>query len=297
MGWKDFIDSNTAFATQPIVDRMTSSADETIAKYEAGKAKKSAPVERAPEKEFDFDVSEHMQAKYGAKLTGINQAGFPEFEDGKGEIYEVNPQDLLKGMGHDASKFDVAINSPESALPISPVSAKDRALLRLGNSAINETGKVKFLEQNYGPVVPHPDKGLLIKKDGAWHQLDPDFFKGNDPYKATAQIMKGFGKAMDMGAKGYAKQYSSVGEYWKDFKDMAGTFYEGGKMAAKSIGSGIESTLEGNFSDLPGDLAEAVTGAPQVGAELLGQLRGGSKGAAIAGGLAKGVYKIGRAHV
>lgn len=246
--------------------------------------------EKAPEKEFDFDVSEHMQATYGAKLKGINSAGLPEFEDSKGEIYEVNPQELLKGMGEDVSNFDIAINSPDTALPISPVSAKDRALLRLGNSAVNETGKVKFLEQNYGQVFPHPEKGLLIKKDGAWHELDPDFFKGNDPYKATAQIMKGFGKAAEMGVKGFTKQYTSVGQYWNDIKDMASTFVEGGKMAAKSVGSGIQSTLEGNFQDLPGDLAEAATGAPQVALEAIGARLGGAKGAGIAGGLAKGVY-------
>ena len=89
--------------------------------------------------------------------------------------------------------------SPETAINISPISVEDRARLSVGN----ESGKIKFLRENYGAVTRSKSGDLLVqdKVSKLWHQVDPSGLGDGNPWEKTKELVKDVTELAPMATK------------------------------------------------------------------------------------------------
>lgn len=89
--------------------------------------------------------------------------------------------------------------SPETAINVSPISVEDRARLSVGN----ESGKIKFLRENYGAVIRSKSGDLLVqdKVSKLWHQVDPSGLGDGNPWEKTKELVKDVTELAPMATK------------------------------------------------------------------------------------------------
>lgn len=75
-------------------------------------------------------------------------------------------------------------SSPASAINISPVETADRMKLALGNAK----GGMNYLKNKFDDVSYDKDKGVVVKKDGVWHQVDPSGWGGGNAWDKTKEV-------------------------------------------------------------------------------------------------------------
>jgi len=99
--------------------------------------------------------------------------------------------------------------SPETAINSSPISVEDRARLSVGN----ESGKIKFLRENYGAVTRSKSGDLLVqdKTSKLWHQVDPSGLGDGNPWEKTKELVKDVTELAPIAAKTVAQIGAAVG--------------------------------------------------------------------------------------
>lgn len=130
-----------------------------------------------------FDMKGYL-AESNLKLVDVTTDGKYVAQDVEGNTGELDVQGIVKELGIPLDKVDIEFNSPDEPLETSPVSLPDRARLEFGN----EKGSISFLKNKFEAVVPHPEKGLLVKNKGVWQQVDPTGLGEGDPWKMAQEL-------------------------------------------------------------------------------------------------------------
>lgn len=186
----------------------------------------SAQATKPNEKQRVFDAQSFMKDA-GFKLIGsTDNAGQVRVvgPDGKEGTLDLNG--LLKEVGAEGARVD--INDPRSALPTSPADWMERAALSFGD----KKGNMAYLKSRYEDVNLSADGDFTVKKNGVWHQVDPENL--------------GDGQGWDIAG--------DMADFAKDALIEAGEF--AGTVAGGSLGA-----LAGGLGAGPGALAGRVAGA------------------------------------
>lgn len=114
-----------------------------------------------------FDAQSFLQDS-GLTLVGPStRPGTVEVMDQEGNKSDFAMQAFLRDNG--IANADVQYNTPETAVPASPVGVWDRFKLAIGN----DKGRANFLRKNFDDVAYDPEQGLKVKNKGIWQQIDP----------------------------------------------------------------------------------------------------------------------------
>lgn len=254
----------------------------------------SLDVSLPTEKTHRFNLNEYMQSTMNGVLKGVSADGFPEYSTSQGTI-RVNPSELVKGFGLDPEAVDLSVNTsktPVANIPAPSISTFER--VKLSPAVSNTAGRVSFLTQKYGNgnFQIDPENGITVKENGVWYQVDPDFFQGADPYKIAEHLISGarsFGKTFSAIGRGlpvvkYLAPKDSLEDTLKksasSLKDSAVSLKDAAAEGVGVVKGGLSSTLQGNFQDLPGDIAESIPGAVKATMQAVGQYFAGNTGLA-----------------
>lgn len=138
---------------------------------------------------FDVHLGKMFQDE-GYEFLRMGNSGFPVVRDIEtGKEQEFDDIQFLKAEGVDPAQANISYNTPDQALPESPLSITQRAAFA---GAGNEKGQIDFLKRNFEDAIPHKDKGWVVKENGVWKQVDPSMFASSDPW----EMAKEFGKEM-----------------------------------------------------------------------------------------------------
>lgn len=135
-----------------------------------------------------------MLKEQGFDLVDISDSGslIVRTPDGSEGEVDVNGMvnDLLSKQGVDPTQYDldIQINDPKTAFAKAAVDVEDRAKLSVGNTK----GKLGYLANKFGKenVALDEEKGLVVKKNGAWMQVDPSGLNQyiDDPWELTRDL-------------------------------------------------------------------------------------------------------------
>jgi len=188
---------------------------------------------------------------------------------------------FLRDQGADPTKVDYSLNAPEEALPESPINFSDRFKLAFAP----EKDRLEFLNKSYGETTYNEHKGLVVKHNGAWQEVDPNFFGDAD----LGKVAQGLGKMVKpfqaLSSAVDQKPGESIGgrlarqgyEAVQGAGEIVSEGYKAVKGAARSISSGsAASDLAGDFADLPADVLK-------MAAQTAGAYVGGTPGAGVGG--------------
>lgn len=131
----------------------------------------------------EFDLQGYLQES-GLTLTNVTQDGKYIAQDAEGNEGEIDVNGLFQDIGVSPDKADIKFNTPDTALEVSPVSLPDRFKLEVGN----EKGAISYLKQNFEKVLPHPERGLVVKNKGVWQQVDPSGLGEGDPWQMSQEL-------------------------------------------------------------------------------------------------------------
>lgn len=223
-------------------------------------------------------LHEEFQAA-GLEFRGLAENGNPlVFDPTVGKVGEYPLHEDLAAVaseGIDPKSINVVLNTPDSPLPTSPVTLEDRAKLQSGNTK----GSIRYLKKSFEDAKFHPEHGLVVKKQGAWHAVDPssgvsDWIK--DPYEFTKDVVDTWNEALDFGSSVAAGAAGAV----------AGPV---GAVAGRIAGQGASSAAQVYLGKLWGTYEATNEEALQdIGLDML--LAAG--GEAIAPGVAPGVKQL-----
>lgn len=224
-----------------------------------------------------FDAASFF-ADQGLKLAGVDKdSGLPMLSDGTdAPPKKFDLPQFLRDQGADPAKTDYSLNNPEEALSDSPITFGDRFKLAFAP----EKDRLAFLNKNYGETTYDDHKGLVVKHQGAWQEVDPNFFGEADLGKIVAGMQKatrplavgyGYRPSAEQGFGGMAMDaIRGVGE-------VASESFKAVKGAAHSIASGSAA------ADLAGDVADLPADALKAALQTFGAASGGAAGAGVAG--------------
>lgn len=135
-----------------------------------------------------FNLEENLQEQ-GYKLKDMKSPSVAIIEDGAGNQKEMDIASNLKDAGYNLKDVEISVNSPDTAIATSPLSAEDRHKMSVGNSA----GIYKYLKSRYQDVSQDSNGDWVIKKNNAWSKADPglgDILASGNPYEITKEISK-----------------------------------------------------------------------------------------------------------
>lgn len=141
------------------------------------------------------------------------------------------------------------MGTPDDPIDISPLGVADRFKMSFGNAK----GRDAYLRKNFEDVMTTKDNGLLVKKGGKWHEVDP-------------------GTMWNLGTGG-GNFGDKVYEFAKDVADLSADAVSGIGMA---VGAKVGSVMGGVAGGIAGT---AVAGGNPFAAPL------GEVGGAIAGAM------------
>lgn len=232
-----------------------------------------------------FDAEAFLETQ-GMRFGGFKD-GRPIAVNEQGEEFDFDAAAAIESLGQDPSKFRIDYNAPQSAIAESPISFADRFKL----SFAPPEEKLAYLKAQYGDATYDEEKGIVVRtKEGAWHEVDPNFFGEAD----LGRYVKGALKAAKIFAP--ALQASSneglgdtISQGFSGIGEMAGEAWKATKGAASSMASGRA------IMDAPGDIAEMPAGLFRAALETglavagsrfgaLGEIAGAAGGAALATG-------------
>lgn len=102
----------------------------------------------------------------------------------------IMSQDEFSALFGDSKPLPSYANGLTEKTPIniSPVSLEDRARLSVGNTA----GKIKFLNENYGPTRQLANGDLIVqdKNNGLWSRVDAKGLGDGDAWEMTKELVK-----------------------------------------------------------------------------------------------------------
>lgn len=238
------------------------------------------------DQQFDFNK---FLGDQGLTLSRMGGDGIPIVKNAHGDESVFNVNGFLKDNGMSPDKVQVEYNTPQSAVPYSPLSLSERA----SQAFADPDSHLKFLNQKFDGVQTDAEKGLVVKNKGVWQQVDPSFFGNANPW----DVAKAIGRtALRAGAIGRAFVDTSDGAQSKDNQIIGSNLSEAATSAGKSL------ARPGALGEMAGDVAEAIPGAisqaGQAAGAAVGSLAGpvgGAVGAGIGGGAAsKLVTSLGR---
>jgi len=139
-------------------------------------------------KKFEFDVTGFIQSEGGRFIDRDDVTGNAIVESLQGERFEFDVNSFLTSEKMNPDEVQINWNTPDTALPDSPVDLLDRAFLAVGNVK----GQVDFLSKRYDKVAVSETKGLTVMDQGVWKQVDPDQMAGNryEISEAVADIVE-----------------------------------------------------------------------------------------------------------
>lgn len=199
-------------------------------------------ADREPKEIFEFDS---FLKENGYKLVGMSETGSPIVQNAAGEEGVYDLKGLLESEGRNFGDVDVQYNTSSDPVQQSPVDMLTRAKLSFGNTR----GNIKYLQNQFDEVKLDEQNGLVVKKDGIWHAVDPNLLGKGDAWDKTKAIM----------SLGFAGN-----------KDIVGDLAELGPEAINAITTGVGATLG------------AAAGSVVPGA---GTVAGGVGGSAVGGAL------------
>ncbi len=249
----------------------------------------------AMEKEGVFNLQDFLDndpeySQYGAKVVDMSPEGVPVVKTAKGEEFEVNPADIISARGQTADKWDVEINTPDTAIPKSPVALLDRLKLTTSTPARS----LPYLKSKFDDAIVHPDKGVLVKQGGTWAQVDPDYLGTGTPWEKTRELAADVVDTADEVAAGLVEGGAAA---------IAGTL---GTLAMGPVGGYIASIPAAGAANKPltkarfrlGRMLGTYTATPeeQLQDEFLemAYAMAGQAAAPVVGGAVKGVVGLGK---
>jgi hypothetical protein len=101
------------------------------------------------------------------------------FDRQSGQEMEYPLMDDFKAEGIDPASVIVQYNTPRTALPTSPVDASVRSLYENAGDPRSFADRLrKDFDAVELPTTENGLDGIVVKKNGAWHKVDPGFFEG-----------------------------------------------------------------------------------------------------------------------
>jgi hypothetical protein len=188
-----------------------------------------------PNQPREFDLYQ-MAKDQGKVFDSIGPTGNPIFVDDKGNKKEFDVQGFAKeALGVDPKEVTFTINNPDTAIPTSPLTPGERAMWATGDAKTYKDA----MSKRFQDTAYDPEKGLMVKDQGVWKQLDPSFFEGGDPWKITENLTK---------AASAVQRASSLGA--------------GSMQSLQTYGKGgsVSDSVNAAGREFAGDVKEAATG-------------------------------------
>lgn len=192
-----------------------------------------------------FDAGSYLKSQGLELADGVDSSGSYSVRTPDGNTVQMDVRGYLKAKGIPVDKLQVEFNDPESAVETSPVGLEDRAKLALGNAR----GGLEYLKNKFEDAAYTEDKGLVVKKAGVWHTVDPT----TDPWDLSAEL----GKDIVEGAIRYVPS-----------------------MAGQVIGGGIGKVVGGAIGGAAGGVVPGGAAPGAVAGGVAGQIVGSGIGAA-----------------
>jgi hypothetical protein len=214
----------------------------------------------------DIFDAEAMMRDEGLQLLGRNDDGTLRIKDRDGSEGILDLPQMLKDNNINPNTLDVQINTPKSALNISPVGVMDRAKLMLGNAQ----GKIGYLKNKFEDVKYDKDTGLVVKNKGIWHTVDPEGLGGGDPWEMTKELVK---DVIDVGDIAGSAVASGAGA------TLGAAAGPAGAIAGAGAGGGLAEGLRTSLGRLAGTyVATPEEQLKDIGIEALLNLGGETVG-------------------
>lgn len=213
-----------------------------------------------------FVLSDYIKGQ-GYSLVGGDTQN-PIVQDNEGNKFTFNTVRTLAAEGFKPGQLDLRLNTPDSALQESPVSAADRAKLSFGN----DKGKVGFLRKQFKEAAFNADGLTVLDKDGIWKQVDPDNY--NDPWEVAKDLADWAGDVPVIGG--------SIGGAVAAGGSTLGFGTAAGAAGGAGAGEGARVAVGKLLGTYDGD---AVDVAKDVGVEMLLSMGGSAVAAGVKPGL------------
>ena len=209
-----------------------------------------------------FDVGSYLRSK-GYEFSRVDDAGQYKVITPGGDEATFDSAGFFKKKGIDPSKYDVSFNDTSNPLDISPLDVKERSKLALGNVK----GSLAYLKGKFDQVAVEPEGGILVKRQGVWHKVDPSGLGSGDAWDMAKEL----GRDIAEGAVAYGPS--------------AALSTIGAGLGAAALGAG--GAAAGGAAGAPAAGVGAVPGAIAGGGA--GAIIGGVAGAAAGGALGEGI--------
>jgi hypothetical protein len=221
-----------------------------------------------------INLGKYLESK-DLTFSHVDDAGNYFVENLDGKKLKFDAPGFLKSKGVDPTKVDFSLNSPDAAIENSPVTSADRLKMSFGN----EAGKIDFLKNKFEGVKYDPDGALIVKKNGVWHQVDPDGLGNGNAWEMTKELMADLADA--------APTIGLIGASIGAGAVTGGTSLVAQAGAQAAAGGAIEGIRTSLGRALGTYKATAEEQVQDIGLEMLFNL-GGTYVAAGAGAMAKG---------
>lgn len=162
-----------------------------------------------------FNLKGFLDAN-NVKLKKVTEDGQYIVETPEGEEKGLNVNKLLLANKINPAKTEIQYNTPEEAIPYSPISNMDRLSMDISSQ---EKGNISFLKKKFEDVTTSEKYGIVVKNKGVWHQADPSFFGNSDPWEVTKQLV--------MGGDARKELIGDVAEFAQEGIDTAGAIMGG----------------------------------------------------------------------
>lgn len=149
---------------------------------------------------LEFDTPSFLKANDLTPTGDLSERGLPLVQNKQGDVGEF---DVNAAMQHVDPSVDLKsvkampMNSPDQAIPMSPVEWGDRAKIQVGN----RPGNLDLLKSRFQDASYDPKLGLVIQDKGVWKQVDPSILDIKDPWEASKELAKDIStKGLDIAA-------------------------------------------------------------------------------------------------
>lgn len=218
-----------------------------------------------PKQQFDFGSAIKEDGFEFVRQDNQGRTFVRDVQSGQEGVYDV--EGLLNELGTNSNETKVIFNTTDNPIPISPLSFTERAKVK---GFGNERGAIKFLREKFDKVLPSEDNGLLVQKNGVWHQVDPTLLSqlrgGANPWEITKELVKDVADLGDIGlnallvAKGATKG-AAVGAVAGSVVPGIGT--GAGAIVGGLLGAGLGGVAAGSIRTSLGRLVGTYDATPE----------------------------------
>jgi hypothetical protein len=133
----------------------------------------------------EFNLAQFLSDQ-GMELSRMDASGNPIVKTPSGQEMAMELPRFLEDHGIDPKASKIIYNTPEKAIPYSPLSTAERAAWSFGDPGSKE----KFLKSRFEGLQTDTEKGLVVNDGGVWKQVDPSFFGNADAWETAKAIGK-----------------------------------------------------------------------------------------------------------